>query len=71
MGYDRMSDGVRVGGVPEDVKLGNNSIDDDAKNQNNWRATVGDPEDSDDVVVDPIDRVLADVLAHSFGFSSP
>ncbi len=63
--------GVGVGGVTEDVELGNNGVGDDAGNQDNRRVTVKDVEDSDDVVVDPIDGVLADVLAHSFGPSSP
>ncbi len=56
-----------VGGVSEDVKLSNNSVGDGAGNQDNRRATVKDMEDSDDVVVDLTDGVLADVLAHLFG----
>ncbi len=63
--------GVGVGGVTEDVELGNDGVGDGAGNQDNRRATVEDVEDSDDVVVDPIDGVLADVLAHLFGLLSP
>ncbi len=63
-----MGDGVGVGGVPKDVELGNNGVGDGTGNQDNRRATVKDVEDSDNVVVD---GVLADVMAHPFGPSSP
>ncbi len=66
-----MGDGVGVGGVPEDVELGNDGVGDGARNQDNRRATVDDTEDSNNVIVDPTDGVLADVLAYSFGPSSP
>ncbi len=71
MGYDGVGDGVDVGGVSEDVELGNNGVGDGAGNQDNRRATIEDADHSDDVVVDPTDGVLADVLAHPFGPSSP
>ncbi len=71
MGYDGIGYGVVVSGVPEDVKLGNNSVGDSAGNQDNRRVTVKVVEDSDDVVVDSTNGVLADVLAHLFGPSSP
>ncbi len=63
-----MGNGVGVGGVLEDVELGNNGVGDGARNQDNRRATVEDVEDYDNVVVD---RVFADVLAYPFGPSSP
>ncbi len=66
----KVGDGIGVEGVPEDIELGNNSVDDGARNQDNRRTTVEDVEDSDNVVVDPIDGVLANVLAHPFGPSS-
>ncbi len=44
---------------------------DGARHQDNRHTTVKDVEDSDDVVVDPTDRVLADVLVHLFGPLSP
>ncbi len=68
-----------IGGVPEDVEMGNNGMDDGAGNQDNRHATVKDLEDFnnqvtitvDFVVVDTTDGVVADVLAYSFGFLSP
>lgn len=71
MGYNAVGDRVGVGVVPENVELGNDGVGNNVGNQDNWHAIVEDVEDSDDVVVDPIDRVLADVLAYSFGPLSP
>ncbi len=71
LGYDGVGDGVDVDGVLEDLELGNNGVGDGAGNQDNRRATFEDVEDSENVVVDPIDGVLADVLAHSFSPSLP
>ncbi len=71
VGYNEVGDGVGVGGVLEDVELGNNSVGDGARNQDNRHVTVKHVEDSDDVIVDPTDGILADVLAHLFGLSSP
>ncbi len=70
VGYDGVGDRVGVGGVPEDVELGNNGMGDDARNQDNRRTTVEDVEDFDEAIVDPINRVLTDVLVYSFGPSS-
>ncbi len=67
----KVGDGVGVGGVLEDVKLDNDNVGDDAKNQDNRHAIVKDVEDSDNIMVDPTDGVLADVLAHPFGPLSP
>ncbi len=66
-----MGDRVGVGGVLEDVKLGNNGLADGAGNQDNRHATVEDVENSDDVLVNPTNGVLADILAHPFGPLSP
>lgn len=71
MGDNRVDDRVGIREVPKNVELGNDGIGNNAGNQDNWHAIVKDIEDSDDVVVDPIDRVLADVLAYSFGPLSP
>ncbi len=35
VGYDRVDDGVGVSRFPEDVKVGNNSMSDSARNQDN------------------------------------
>lgn len=73
-GYNRVGDGVGISRVPKDVKMGNNGMDDNVGNEDNWRATVENVEDSDNgvtVVVDFTDYVLADILAHLFGFLLP
>lgn len=73
MRYDRVDDGVGIGGDLEDIEVGNNSVG-DGRNQDNRYATVEDIVDSDDKViaaVDPTDRIFAKVLAHLFGLSSP
>lgn len=57
----------------------NNGIGDGVKNQKNWHVTVKDGKDShnkviiviDLAMVNPIDRILADVLAHLFSSLSP
>ncbi len=48
MGYDRVGDGIDVSGVPEDVEMGNDSVGNSAKNQNNRCTTIKDMEDSND-----------------------
>ncbi len=63
---DGVGDGVGVGKVLEDIELGNDGVSDSTGNQDNQHVTVKDAEDSDNIVVDPIDRVLADILTHPF-----
>lgn len=60
---------MNVSGDPGDVKLGNNGVGDNARNQNNRRITVKDVEDSDNIVIDCTDKILTDVLAYPFGSS--
>lgn len=72
MCYHEVGDEVGVGGDLEDVEIGNDGVG-DGGNQDNRNANVEDVVDSDNgvtSVVDPTNRVLTDVLAHSFGLSS-
>ncbi len=69
--YDGVGDRVDVGKISEDVQLYNNGMVNGTRNQDNWRAIVEDIENSDDIVVDPIDGVFVDVLAYLFGLLSP
>ncbi len=75
-GGDQEAGKASDNGVPEDVEVGNDSMGDDAKNQDNRYVTVKDVEDSDHqvtVAVDfaVVDTVFADVLAYHFGPLSP
>lgn len=74
MGYDGVDDGIGIGRVLKDVKMGNNGVGDSAKNQENWHATVKNIKNSDDrviVVVDVTDGVLINILAYFFGLLLP
>lgn len=84
VGCDGVGDGVGVGKFPKDVEVGNNSMCDSARNQDNWYPIVKDVENSDDrvtivvdlaavdlAVVDSTDGVIANVSAYLFGFLLP
>lgn len=73
VGYDRVGNRVNVGGISEDVKMSNNGMADGVGNKDNRYITIEDVEDYDDgvtIVVDPTNRVFADILVHLYGFSS-
>lgn len=64
-----MGNGVNIGKVFKDIKIGNNSVGKGAKNQDNQCITVVNVENSDNgvtIAVDLINGVFADVLAYLF-----
>lgn len=65
--YNGVDNRIGIGRVSKDIKLGNNGMDNDARNQDNRRIIVEDVEDSDDAIVDFIYRVLANILIDHFG----
>lgn len=74
MGYNGVADGVVVDRVSDDVKVGNDSMVNSVRNQDNSHGTVEDVENSDDrvtITLDPTDGVLNNILAHFFGLLSP
>lgn len=70
---------IKDGENSDDEVNYNNSVRDSARNQENWRVMVEDEENFNDgitvavdlVVVDPIDGVLANILAYIFGSLLP
>lgn len=76
--YDKIDDKMGIDRILDNIKIGNNSVDDDIKNQDNKYVMVNNIEDSNNrvtitvnlTIIDLTDGVIADILAYFFSFSS-
>lgn len=71
VGYNGVGDRVGLNKILKDVKLSNKGVGYDMENKDNWCVMVNDVKDSNDIVIDPINRIFIDVLTHHFSFLSP